>query len=56
VRERLEERMLAETRAVADLADERGLRLRTAAYVHALERLTDAVDATGTSALFGQSR
>jgi glutamate dehydrogenase (NADP+) len=30
----------------------RDLPLRTAAYVHALERLTDAVDATGTVALF----
>jgi glutamate dehydrogenase (NADP+) len=49
---RLEERMLTETRAVADLSEERGLPLRTAAYVHALERLTEAVDATGTVALF----
>jgi glutamate dehydrogenase (NADP+) len=52
VAERLRERMVTETRAVADLADQRGVSLRTAAYVHALERLTDAMDATGTSALF----
>jgi glutamate dehydrogenase (NADP+) len=53
VRERLEERMVAETRAIVDLADERGLRLRIAAYVHAVERLAEAIDATGTTTLFG---
>ena len=53
VSDRLEQRMTTETRIVADLADARGLKLRTAAYVHALERITDAVDATGTSALYG---
>lgn len=53
VAQRLEERMVTETQAVADLADDRDLRLRTAAYVHALERLTGAMDATGTAALFG---
>ena len=53
VADRLTERMTTETRYVADLADDRGLKLRTAAYVHALERLTAAVDATGTSAMFG---
>jgi glutamate dehydrogenase (NADP+) len=52
VSRRLEERMVAETRAVVDIAQDRDLPLRTAAYVHALERLTDAVDATGTVALF----
>ncbi len=52
VDERLERRMVRETRAVADLADDRGIPLRTAAYVHALERLAGAMDATGTAALF----
>jgi glutamate dehydrogenase (NADP+) len=52
VARRLEERMLTETRVVADLAEQRDLPLRTAAYVHALERLTSSVDATGTVALF----
>lgn len=52
VARRLEERMLAETRVVVAVARERGLRLRTAAYVHALERLSAAVDATGTVSLF----
>jgi glutamate dehydrogenase (NADP+) len=52
VADRLAERMLCETRAVVGIANERNLRLRTAAYVHALERLSRAVDATGTVALF----
>ena len=52
VARRLEERMLAETETVAELARARDLPLRTAAYVHALERLSEAVDATGTVALF----
>jgi glutamate dehydrogenase (NADP+) len=51
--ERLRERMVTETRAVVALADERDLRLRTAAYVHALERLNAAIAATGTATLFG---
>jgi len=53
VRRRLEERMVTETKAVLALADERELRLRTAAYVHAIERLSEAMDAKGTAALFG---
>ena len=52
VARRLAERMETETDAVARIADERELPLRTAAYVHALERLTAGVDATGTAALF----
>lgn len=53
VRRRLEERMVTETKAVMALADDRELRLRTAAYVHAIERLSEAMDAKGTTALFG---
>lgn len=53
VRQRLEERMVTETAYITDLADDRAIPLRTAAYVHALERLTDAMDATGTSDTFG---
>jgi glutamate dehydrogenase (NADP+) len=47
VAERLEERMVAETEAVAALAEERGVKLRTAAYVHALRRIGEAVDSRG---------
>ena len=56
VKRRLAERMLAETRAVGDLASDRDLPLRTAAYVHALQRLTASMDATGTSELFANGR
>jgi glutamate dehydrogenase (NADP+) len=52
VRERLAKRMERETRHVQHVADERGVPLRTAAYVVALERLAEAMEATGTAALF----
>ncbi len=52
VARRLEDRMRTETRAVVELADDRDLKLRTAAYVHAIERLSRAMDASGTEALF----
>lgn len=53
VADRLRERMVTETRAVRDLADDRGISLVDAAYVHAVERLTASMDATGTSDLYG---
>lgn len=53
VERRLRERMVTETRTVVGIADDRAIPLRTAAYVHALERLTTSMDATGNSALFG---
>jgi glutamate dehydrogenase (NADP+) len=56
VRTRLEHRMVTETRRVAELATTRDLPLRTAAYVLALERLGEAMDATGTRALFENGR
>ncbi len=52
VARRLEERMVTETEAVVGIADGRSLPLRTAAYVHAIERLSRSMDATGTAALF----
>jgi glutamate dehydrogenase (NADP+) len=48
VAERLEERMVAETERVADLARGRDVPLVTAAYIVALERLSAAVEAQGT--------
>ncbi|MFP4312030.1 MAG: glutamate dehydrogenase, partial [Nitriliruptoraceae bacterium] len=54
VARRLEERMRTETRAVVELADARELSLRTAAYVHAIERLSRAMDASGNEALFSE--
>ena len=53
VAERLERRMMAETERVARLAEDRGIPLRTAAWVLALERLGEAMDATGTERLYG---
>jgi glutamate dehydrogenase (NADP+) len=53
VADRLEERMVRETRSVQEVADDRKVPLRTAAYVVALERLAAAMEATGTEALFG---
>ncbi len=52
VAERLEERMVTETNAIAELAGERDLTLRTAAYVHALHRIGEAVDSRGHAADF----
>jgi glutamate dehydrogenase (NADP+) len=48
VAERLEERMVAETETIRDLAQEREITLRTAAYVHALHRIGEAIDARGS--------
>jgi glutamate dehydrogenase (NADP+) len=53
VHDRLARRMQRETRHVQHVADERQVPLRTAAYVVALERLAEAMEATGTAALFG---
>jgi glutamate dehydrogenase (NADP+) len=44
--------MVTETNAIADLAGERDLTLRTAAYVHALHRIGEAVDSRGHAADF----
>jgi glutamate dehydrogenase (NADP+) len=52
VRDRLRERMAAEARRIWDLAGEGGLDLRTAAYAHALERISAAVDAKGSADTF----
>ena len=41
-----------ETRRVWDVARDRAFSMRTAAYVHALERIGDAVEARGTKAFF----
>jgi glutamate dehydrogenase (NADP+) len=52
VRERLEQRIVAETEHVAAVARDRELPLVTAAYVVALERLSAAADAQGTAHTF----
>ena len=43
-----------ETRRIWDLAKVKGVNLRTAAYVHGLERIGQAVEARGTKAFFSQ--
>jgi len=52
VAERLEERMVGETEAILALTEEKGITLRAAAYVHALRRIGEAVDARGAAADF----
>ena len=49
VAERLEERMVRETEAIAALASEHDITLRAAAYAHALRRIGEAVDARGSA-------
>jgi len=41
-----------EGRAIWNLAQEKGITMRTAAYVHALSRLADAIEAHGTQSFF----
>ncbi len=48
IHERLKTIMEREGRAIWNHARERGVTLRTAAYVHALERLAQAIEAHGT--------
>ncbi len=52
VAERLEQRMVEATKAVADRAEALGAAHRTAAYVIALETIDKAAQARGTSAFF----
>ena len=53
---RLRKRMEKQTEAVRAIADESDVPLRNAAWILALERLGEAMDATGTESLFGRSR
>ena len=52
VREQLRERMESEGRWIWEQSVERGLPLRTAAYVEAAQRLADAIEAHGTRPFF----
>ena len=56
VRARLRERMRSETEAIWDLATDLDVTLRVAAYVHALRRIGDAVDARGSAERFQGKR
>lgn len=48
VNERLKDKMITETEKTWQIAEEMGVSLRTAAYIHALNRLGEALDAKGT--------
>jgi glutamate dehydrogenase (NADP+) len=56
VRTRLRDRMVHETDSIWGLAQDRGVTLRTAAYAQGLERISAAVDATGTAEAFRDGR
>lgn len=48
VNQRLKQKMIEETERIWTIAQQQSISLRTAAYVHALERLGEAIDAMGT--------
>jgi glutamate dehydrogenase (NADP+) len=52
VNSRLKQKMLEESERIWTLSQEKEISLRTAAYVHALNRLGEAVSARGTKAYF----
>jgi glutamate dehydrogenase (NADP+) len=52
IHERLRTIMEREGRAIWDIAQDKNLPMRTAAYVHALSRLADAIEAHGTQSFF----
>jgi glutamate dehydrogenase (NADP+) len=56
VGERLRERMVGESERIWALAQDRGVTLRTAAYAQGLERISAAVDATGTAEAYRGKR
>ncbi len=56
VNQRLQERMCTQFKNVRDLAKKHEVSLRTGAYILALKRLGDAVDAMGTSHFFSDNR
>lgn len=52
VGDRLKERMVSETDRIWGIAEDSGLPVRTAAYMHALSRIGEAVDAKGSKETF----
>ncbi len=52
IHQRLQEIMAREFNLIHDCASEHGLDMRTAAYVHALNRLGSAIEAQGTQRYF----
>ena len=56
MRDRLRERMVSQTESIWELAQEHDVTLRTAAYAQGLERISAAVDATGTADAYRAKR
>ncbi|HEY9688493.1 MAG TPA: glutamate dehydrogenase, partial [Coleofasciculaceae cyanobacterium] len=56
VEQRLEERMTRETELIWQLSRSLDVPLRTAAYVHALDRLRAAIEVKGTRDYYVQSK
>ncbi|KRE13284.1 glutamate dehydrogenase [Bosea sp. Root483D1] len=52
IHERLRTIMVREGRAISNVARAKGVSMRTAAYVHALSRLAEAIEAHGTQSFF----
>lgn len=52
VRSKLKKIIEPETRLVCDIARDKGISMRTAAYVHALGRIASAIESHGTKAFF----
>ena len=52
VHSKLKAIMLPETKHVCDIARKKGISMRTAAYVHALDRIARAIQSHGTKAFF----
>ena len=56
VNQRLQEKMELETEKVWEISKDLNISIRTAAYVHALNRLGTALDAKGTRNYFVKSQ
>jgi glutamate dehydrogenase (NADP+) len=52
VNERLKEKMSKEAHAIFDLAEEKKISLRTAAYLQGVKRIAGAISETGTREYF----
>lgn len=52
VNEKLEKRMVLEANNIWDIAENKKISLRSAAYVHALSRISEAMDARGTKGYY----
>jgi glutamate dehydrogenase (NADP+) len=46
--------MVAETLRIWEISQQKQISMRTAAYVHALTRLSEAIEAKGTSAYYAK--